>query len=105
MIFAMSPASAQRYDPKYPVCMEVYGSDGSRIECFYTSMEQCRAAAQGMAGLCSENAYYVPPPPEPEPAAETAPAPSAKPAKPRRSKAVHHDAPSTAAPSTAAKDH
>jgi hypothetical protein len=79
MIFAASPASAQRYDPNYPVCMEVYGSDGSRIECFFTSMAQCREGAQGMAGLCFNNPYYA------APAAQTAPAASATPARsPRR---------------------
>jgi hypothetical protein len=75
MIVAAAPASAQRYDPKYPVCMEVYGSDGSRIECFYTSMAQCKAGAgTGVPGLCFDNPYYVAPPPEPTPAAQTAPA-------------------------------
>jgi hypothetical protein len=80
MIFAISPASAQRYDPHYPVCMEVYGSDGSRIECFFTSMEQCKAGTQGgVAALCFNNPYYA------APAAQTTPAPSATPAgSPRR---------------------
>ena len=82
MIFAASPARAQRYDPNYPVCMEVYGGDGSRIECFYTSMAQCKEGAQGgVAGLCFDNPYYVAPAPEPAPAAQTAPAPSATPAR------------------------
>jgi hypothetical protein len=86
MIFAASPAWAQRYDPHYPVCMEVYGSDGSRIECFFTSMEQCKAGAQGgVAALCFNNPYYVAPAVEAAPAAQTAPAPSATPARsPRR---------------------
>src|ERR1700722_17929788 len=78
IIFAASPARAQRYDPSYPVCMEVYGSDGSRIECFYTSMAQCKGGATGgVAGLCFNNPYYVTPAPEPTPAAQTAPAPAA----------------------------
>jgi hypothetical protein len=85
MIFAAPPASAQRYDPNYPVCMEVYGSDGSRIECFFTSMAQCKEGAQGMAGLCFDNPYYVTPAAEAAPAAQTAPVPSANPARsPRR---------------------
>jgi Protein of unknown function (DUF3551) len=84
MIFAASPALAQRYDPAYPVCMEMYGSDGSRIECFYTSMAQCKqGAGPGVPGLCFDNPYYVAPPPEPAPAVQTAPA--APPARsPRR---------------------
>jgi hypothetical protein len=81
MIFAASPASAQRYDPNYPVCMEVYGSDGSRIECFFTSMAQCKEGATGIAGICFNNPYYVTPAAEPAPAAQPAPAPSATPAR------------------------
>jgi hypothetical protein len=100
MIFAASPASAQRYDPNYPVCMEVYGGDGSRIECFYTSMEQCKGGAgTGVAGLCFNNPYYVAPPPEPAPVAEETPAPPATAAKPRkRGNAAHHDAGSAPVP-------
>ena len=76
MIVAASPASAQRYDPSYPVCMEVYDSDGSRMECFYTSMAQCKeGAGSGVAGVCLNNPYYKAPPPQPAPVAETAPAP------------------------------
>jgi hypothetical protein len=60
MIFAVSPASAQRLETKYPVCMEVYGSSGARMECFFWSMEQCWAATDGMAALCLANRYYVP---------------------------------------------
>jgi hypothetical protein len=76
MIFAAAPASAQRYDPAYSICMEVYGSDGSRIECFYTSMAQCKeGAGRGVPGLCFDNPYYV------APVAEAAPAPPATPAR------------------------
>jgi hypothetical protein len=62
MIFAVSPASAQRLESKYPVCMELYGSSGARIQCFFWTMEQCWAAADGMAALCFANRFYVPPP-------------------------------------------
>jgi Protein of unknown function (DUF3551) len=60
MIFAVSPASAQWLETKYPVCMEVYGSRGARIECVFWSMEQCWASADGIAALCFTNRYYVP---------------------------------------------
>jgi hypothetical protein len=80
---AAKPAkSTGRYDPDYPVCMEVYGSDGSRIECFFTSMEQCKLGATGTAGTCFNNPYYVQPPADAAAAAQTESAPSAKPAKP-----------------------
>jgi hypothetical protein len=85
MIFAASPAWAQTYDPNYPVCMEVYGSDGSHIDCYFTSMAQCKGGTQASAGICFNNPYYVAPPAEAAPAAQTAPAPSATPARiPRR---------------------
>jgi len=76
--------SAGRYDPDYAVCMEVYGADGSHIDCLYTSMEQCKGSASGMAGTCFNNPTYVPPQPEPT-AAQAEPAPPAKPAKSAKS--------------------
>jgi hypothetical protein len=79
MIAAASPAWAQRYDPSYPVCMEAYGEDGSRIECFFTSMAQCKEGTQAVAGICFNNPYYVA---HAAPAAQTAPAPPAR--SPRR---------------------
>ena len=76
--------SAGRYDPDYPVCMEAYGMDGGRIECFFTSMEQCRLGASGTSGTCFNNPSYVPPPSDAAAASQTEPAPSAKPAKPAK---------------------
>ena len=84
IVFAAAPASAQRYDPAYPVCMEQYGSDGSVISCFFTSMEQCKASAGGTAGLCFANPYYKPPPAEPAPVAEPVPAPLPAPTKKKK---------------------
>ena len=42
ILIATSAWGAGRYDPAYPVCAEVYDDNGSRIECFFTSMEQCK---------------------------------------------------------------
>ncbi|MGV7216476.1 DUF3551 domain-containing protein [Bradyrhizobium sp. UFLA05-112] len=60
---AATPASAQRYDPRYPVCMHVYtggmrsgGSDW--FDCSFTSLEQCRATASGLSASCDVNPYY-----------------------------------------------
>jgi hypothetical protein len=81
LIFTASPTWAQRYDPKYPVCMEVSDGDGGRIECLFTTMAQCKEGTQGgVAGLCLNNPYYVVPAPEAPPATQTTPAPSASPA-------------------------
>jgi len=85
IIVAASSASAQRFDPNYPVCMEKYGEDGSRIECFFTSMAQCKEGTRASAAICFDNPYFKPPAPEAAPAAQTAPAPAATPARsPRR---------------------
>lgn len=54
---AGAPARAQTYDPAYPVCMRVYGSDGSFIECRYTTMEECRDGATGRAADCFVNPF------------------------------------------------
>jgi hypothetical protein len=81
----MRPAkSTGRYDPDYPVCMEVRDNSGPRYECMYTSFEQCRQGSLGSPGTCIKNPSYVPPPPEPA-AAPIMPAPPAKPAKTTKS--------------------
>ena len=45
MAVAAAPSSAQTYDPKYPICKRV-NSDAASIDCYYTTMEQCRAGYQ-----------------------------------------------------------
>ena len=58
-LFAAVPAAAQTYDPRYPVCIEVYTIDGSTIDCSFTSMAQCAATASGQAAQCYANPYVV----------------------------------------------
>lgn len=84
ILIATSASAAGRYDPAYPVCAEVYDDNGSRIECFFTSMEQCQMGRTGTPGTCFNNPGYVAPPPEPV-AAVAVPAP-VKPAKPKPAK-------------------
>lgn len=57
-----APARAQAYDPRYPVCMQVYGGSliGGYIDCSFTSMEQCRASASGRSASCLVNPYAAP---------------------------------------------
>lgn len=70
-LFVAADASAQRYDPHYPVCMHVYsggprGGGSDWFDCSFTSLEQCRATASGLAATCDVNPYYAfdePPPP------------------------------------------
>jgi hypothetical protein len=57
-LLATTPASAQTYDPGYPVCLHVYG-EITYYECGYTSLPQCKASASGRAALCVINPYYA----------------------------------------------
>ncbi|MFT4117114.1 MAG: DUF3551 domain-containing protein [Bradyrhizobium sp.] len=58
-LFGAMPAAAQTYDPRYPVCIEVYTIDGSSIDCSFTSIAQCAATASGQSAQCYANPYAV----------------------------------------------
>ena len=58
MISASAPAQAQTYDPRYPVCLHVYGPI-TYYECSYTSLPQCNATASGRSAQCVINPYYA----------------------------------------------
>ena len=58
-LFAAVPATAQTYDPRYPVCIEVYTIDGSTIDCSFTSIAQCAATASGQAARCYANPHVM----------------------------------------------
>jgi hypothetical protein len=56
------PAQAQTYDPKYPVCLQIYDDMVHfYFECGYTSMAQCEASASGRSAQCVVNPYYAGP--------------------------------------------
>ncbi len=55
------PAAAQRYDPNYPVCMQVWTRDGNTMNCSFTSWDQCRAISSGFSAMCLDNPYWSPP--------------------------------------------
>jgi hypothetical protein len=56
---APSSARAQTYDPKYPVCLQVFmGWNDYYFECGYTSLAQCQMSASGRAAQCIVNPYY-----------------------------------------------
>jgi len=57
--FSILPATAQTYDPAFPVCIQTYGRDGGYISCEYTSMAVCQASASGRAAQCLTNPYYA----------------------------------------------
>ena len=57
---AVPPARAQTYDPRYPVCLQVYtGWNDYYFECGYTSLAQCNMSASGRAAQCVVNPYYA----------------------------------------------
>ena len=61
-VLTATPAPAQTYDPKYPVCLQVYqGFVDYYFECAYTSLAQCRMSASGRAASCVVNPYYAGP--------------------------------------------
>ena len=60
---AVTPASSQTYDPRYPVCMHIYtpggrGGGGDYYDCSFTSIPQCRASASGRAASCDVNPFF-----------------------------------------------
>ncbi len=57
-----APASAQTYDPNYPVCLQVYSRGGGYIDCSFTSMAACAQTASGRAAQCYPNPYWAPAP-------------------------------------------
>ena len=57
-VLTTAPARAQTYDPAYPVCIQVYDSDGGRILCGFNSLAQCAASASGQSAQCITNPYY-----------------------------------------------
>ena len=59
-VLTATPASAQTYDPRYPVCLQVYqGFVDYYFECGYTSLAQCNMSASGRAASCVVNPYYT----------------------------------------------
>ncbi len=58
-VFTAAPAQAQTYDPKYPVCLQVYGFRGDFIDCSYASLAQCALSAGGRAAQCRTNPYFA----------------------------------------------
>jgi hypothetical protein len=53
-----APAQAQTYDPRYPVCLHVYGKL-NYYECSYTSLPQCNVSASGRSAQCVINPYFA----------------------------------------------
>jgi hypothetical protein len=58
IVLTVGQAHAQRYDPAYPVCLNVVSRGMTPYyRCSYYTMAQCRASANGQ--MCSLNPYYA----------------------------------------------
>jgi hypothetical protein len=59
-VLAATPTLAQTYDPKYPVCLQIYqGFTDYYFECAYTSLAQCNMSASGRSAQCVINPYFA----------------------------------------------
>jgi hypothetical protein len=58
MVSTAGPATAQAWDPNYPVCMQVFGRVNYN-DCRFTSLGQCAASASGRAAECMVNPYFA----------------------------------------------
>ena len=60
VLTATPPAHAQTYNPRYPVCLQIYqGFTDYYFECAYTSLPQCQMSASGRSAQCVVNPYYT----------------------------------------------
>jgi hypothetical protein len=58
IVLTAGSSQAQTYDPAYPVCLHVVAFGTTPYyRCSYTTMDQCRASANGQT--CSLNPYYA----------------------------------------------
>ena len=58
-MLSIAPATAQTYNPDYPVCLHVYRAGANYYDCRYTSLPQCNASASGRAAQCVINPYFA----------------------------------------------
>src|SRR5262249_60362020 len=58
-IFVLGPATAQTYNPDFPVCLQVSAPRGGYIECAYTSLAQCNLSASGRAAQCYVTPFFL----------------------------------------------
>ncbi|MFC4915022.1 MULTISPECIES: DUF3551 domain-containing protein [Bradyrhizobium] len=57
--FGAVPATAQRYDSRFPVCLQRWHQRGLiTFDCSYHSIDECRVTASGLSAMCQENPYW-----------------------------------------------
>jgi hypothetical protein len=59
VVLAWSPVTGAKADP-YRWCAEGIGQSGSS-NCYFLTLEQCRAAASGLGAFCTPNNFYTGP--------------------------------------------
>jgi hypothetical protein len=59
-LLGVTPTAAQTYDPRHPVCIEIYTIDGRSIDCSFATIAQCAATASGQSAQCYANPYATP---------------------------------------------
>lgn len=55
---AATPAMAQAYDPRFPICLKRFGPV-TYIDCRYNSLDQCRFTASGIGATCLVNPFFA----------------------------------------------
>ena len=59
-MLVIPPAMAQRYDPRYPVCLQRWEWGGSiYFDCSFTNWDQCLEASRGLSAMCMDNPYWA----------------------------------------------
>ena len=58
-MLSIVPATAQTYDPAYPICLRVYDRGANYYQCSYTTLPQCKASASGRAADCFINPFFI----------------------------------------------
>ena len=53
-----APARAQTYDPNYPVCQQIYGINGSYIDCSFMYAGAVRSVGIGPRGAVPDQSVF-----------------------------------------------
>jgi len=80
LLFALQLYPAAPAAQYYPICAQF--SDGSSLDCGFSTLQMCEASVTGVGGLCLNNPAGPPPPPAPQLASAPLPLPDAQPSEP-----------------------
>lgn len=58
LALAASTAAQAQADP-YRWCAQYSGEGGNGTNCYFMTIEQCRAAVSGVGGFCTPNPFYT----------------------------------------------